>query len=151
MSKATMWKSRQRYVPKLVYSIFVLLLKNILVWRKVLYFMDGPVYKFHDMTFLVFIYTEISLTKIQLVSILINVLLMTILSNYTSFPVHSFISTKLHCFIYSPNSVVPDFPTRNIVVSHLAGQGSIPVGSVFHFEVFFQGFPLNRKKNVGKT
>ena len=31
-------KSRQRYVPKLVYSISVLLLKNILVWRNVLYF-----------------------------------------------------------------------------------------------------------------
>ena len=31
MSKVTMWKSRQRYVPKLVYSVSVLL-KNILVW-----------------------------------------------------------------------------------------------------------------------
>ena len=43
MSKATMWKSRQRYVPKLVYSVSaLLLLKNILVWRNVLYFMDNP-------------------------------------------------------------------------------------------------------------
>ena len=41
MSKETMWKSRQRYVLKLVYSVSVLLLKNILVWRNVLYFMDG--------------------------------------------------------------------------------------------------------------
>ena len=40
MSKATMCKRRQRYVPKLVYSVSVLLLKNILVWRNVLYFMD---------------------------------------------------------------------------------------------------------------
>ena len=39
MSKATMWKSRQRYMPKLVYSVSVLLLNNILVWRNVLYFM----------------------------------------------------------------------------------------------------------------
>ena len=42
MSKATMWKSRQRYVPQLVYSVSVLLLKNILVWWNVLYFLDGP-------------------------------------------------------------------------------------------------------------
>ena len=42
MSKATMWNSRQRYVPKLVYSLSVLLLKNILVWRNDLYFLDGP-------------------------------------------------------------------------------------------------------------
>ena len=40
--KATMWKSRQKYVPKLVYSVPVLLLKNIVVWRIVIYFMDGP-------------------------------------------------------------------------------------------------------------
>ena len=40
-SKATKWKSRQRYVPQLVYSLSVLLLKNILVWRNVPYFMDG--------------------------------------------------------------------------------------------------------------
>ena len=36
MSKATMWNSRQRYVPKLVYSVFVLLLKNVFVWQNVL-------------------------------------------------------------------------------------------------------------------
>ena len=43
ISKATVWNSRQRYVLKLVYSVYVLLLlKNILVWRNVLYFMDGP-------------------------------------------------------------------------------------------------------------
>ena len=30
MSKATMWKGRQIYVPKLVYSVSVLLLKNVL-------------------------------------------------------------------------------------------------------------------------
>ena len=43
MSKATtMWNSRQMYVPKLVYSLSALLLKNILVWRNVLYFLDGP-------------------------------------------------------------------------------------------------------------
>ena len=42
MSKATMWNCRQRYVPKLVYSVSVLLLKNILVWQKVLYFMYDP-------------------------------------------------------------------------------------------------------------
>ena len=41
MSKGTMWNSRQRYVSKLVYSVSVLLLKNILVWQNVLYFMDG--------------------------------------------------------------------------------------------------------------
>ena len=41
MSKATMWKSRQRYVPKLVYSVSTLSLKNILVWQNVLYFMDN--------------------------------------------------------------------------------------------------------------
>ena len=41
ISKATMRKSRQRYVPKLVYSVSVLLLKNILIWRNVLYFLDG--------------------------------------------------------------------------------------------------------------
>ena len=41
MSKVTIWKSRQRCVSQLVYSISVLLLKNILVWRNVLYFMDG--------------------------------------------------------------------------------------------------------------
>ena len=45
MSKATMWKCRQRYVPKLVYSVSVLLIKNILVWLNVLYFMDGPRYR----------------------------------------------------------------------------------------------------------
>ena len=37
MPKATMWKSRQRYLPKLVYSVTVLLLKNILVWRNIVY------------------------------------------------------------------------------------------------------------------
>ena len=42
MAKATMWNSSQRYVPKLVYSVSILLLKNILVWRNVLYFLDGP-------------------------------------------------------------------------------------------------------------
>ena len=31
MSKATMWKSRQSYMPKFVYSVSILLLKNILV------------------------------------------------------------------------------------------------------------------------
>ena len=31
MLKANMWKSRQRHVPKLVYYVSVLLLKNILV------------------------------------------------------------------------------------------------------------------------
>ena len=36
MSKATMWNSRQRYLPKLVYSVSVLLLKSIMVWRNVL-------------------------------------------------------------------------------------------------------------------
>ena len=36
MSKETMWKGRQRYVPKLVYRVSVLLLKNILVWQNVL-------------------------------------------------------------------------------------------------------------------
>ena len=41
MLKATTWKSKQRCVPKLVCSVSVLLLKNILVWRNVLYFMDG--------------------------------------------------------------------------------------------------------------
>ena len=41
MSKETMRKSSQRYVPKLVYSVSVLLLKNILVWRNVLCFMNG--------------------------------------------------------------------------------------------------------------
>ena len=41
LSKATMWKSRQRYEPKLIYSVSVLLLKNILVWPNVLYFMGG--------------------------------------------------------------------------------------------------------------
>ena len=43
MSKATMWISRQRYVPKLVglYSVSVLLIKHIFVWRNVFYFMDG--------------------------------------------------------------------------------------------------------------
>ena len=40
MSKTTMWKGRQRYVPKFVYSVSVLLLKNIFVWRNVLYFID---------------------------------------------------------------------------------------------------------------
>ena len=46
MSKATLWKGRQRYVPELVYSVSVLLLKNILEWRNVLYFVDGPlIYK----------------------------------------------------------------------------------------------------------
>ena len=40
VSKVTVWKGRQRYVPKLVYSVSVLLLKNVLVWRNVLYFMD---------------------------------------------------------------------------------------------------------------
>ena len=35
MSKANMRKNRKRYVPKLVYSVSVLLLKNILVWRNV--------------------------------------------------------------------------------------------------------------------
>ena len=30
MSKAALWNNRQRYVPKLVYSVSVLLLKNIL-------------------------------------------------------------------------------------------------------------------------
>ena len=35
--KATMWKGIQRYVPQLVYSVSVLLLKNILVWRSFLY------------------------------------------------------------------------------------------------------------------
>ena len=39
MSKVTMWKGRQRYVPKLVYSISVLLNNYVLRW-KVLYFMD---------------------------------------------------------------------------------------------------------------
>ena len=42
MSKATMWKSRQRYLPKLVYSVSLLLLKNTLVWWNVLNFMGGP-------------------------------------------------------------------------------------------------------------
>ena len=48
MSKATMCKSRQRYVPKLVYFVslllllLLLLLTNILVWRNVLYFTEGP-------------------------------------------------------------------------------------------------------------
>ena len=43
MSKATMWKSRQSYMRKLGYSISELsLLKNILVLRNVLSFMDGP-------------------------------------------------------------------------------------------------------------
>ena len=41
MSKATMWNIRQRYVPKLVYSVSVLLLKSILGWRNVLYFLNG--------------------------------------------------------------------------------------------------------------
>ena len=49
MSKETtsMWNGRKRYVPKLVYSVSVLLLllllllKNILVWQNVLYFLDG--------------------------------------------------------------------------------------------------------------
>ena len=43
MSKATVWKSRQRYVPYLLYSDSVLLLNNILVWLNVFlfYFMDG--------------------------------------------------------------------------------------------------------------
>ena len=41
ISKATKWKSRQRCVPKLVYSVSVLLLKYTLVWKNVLYFMDG--------------------------------------------------------------------------------------------------------------
>ena len=46
MAEATMWKGRQRYVPELVYSVSVLLLKNILEWRNVLYFVDGPlIYK----------------------------------------------------------------------------------------------------------
>ena len=37
-----MWKSRQRYMLKLKYSVSVLLLllKNILVWPNVIYFMD---------------------------------------------------------------------------------------------------------------
>ena len=38
MSKATMRKGRQRYVPKLVYSVSVLLLKNILVWKRSLFY-----------------------------------------------------------------------------------------------------------------
>ena len=43
MSMATMWKSTQRYVPQLVYSVSVLLLlKNILVWRNFRYFMASP-------------------------------------------------------------------------------------------------------------
>ena len=42
MSKVTVWKGRQRYVPKPVYSVSVLLLKNILVWRNVRYFVNGP-------------------------------------------------------------------------------------------------------------
>ena len=41
MSKATMRKSWQRYIPELVYSVSVLW-KNILVWQNVVYFMDGP-------------------------------------------------------------------------------------------------------------
>ena len=40
MSKATMWKSRERYVPQLEYSVSVLLLKNIFVWRNILYFLN---------------------------------------------------------------------------------------------------------------
>ena len=37
-----MWKSRQRYVQQLVYSVSVLLLlKYILVWRNIRYFMDN--------------------------------------------------------------------------------------------------------------
>ena len=42
MSKATMWKHRQSYVPQLVYSVSILLLKNILVWQNILYFLDDP-------------------------------------------------------------------------------------------------------------
>ena len=41
MSKATSWKSRQRYLPNIVYSVSVLILKNKLIWRNVLHFMDG--------------------------------------------------------------------------------------------------------------
>ena len=40
MSKATVWKGSRSYVPKLVYSVSELLLKNILTWRNVLYFQD---------------------------------------------------------------------------------------------------------------
>ena len=41
MAKATMWNSRKLFVPKLVYSVSVLLFKNILVWQNVLYFLHG--------------------------------------------------------------------------------------------------------------
>ena len=41
ITKSTMWNSRQRYMPKLVYSVSILILKNILVWRNVLYFLGG--------------------------------------------------------------------------------------------------------------
>ena len=40
MPMVTLWKSREWFVPKIVYLVSVLLLKNILVWRNVLYFMD---------------------------------------------------------------------------------------------------------------
>ena len=45
-SKVTMWNSRQMYVPKLVYSVYVVLLKNILVRWNVLCFLDGPHMKY---------------------------------------------------------------------------------------------------------
>ena len=60
MSKVTMWKGRQRYVPKFVYSVSVLLLlKNILVWRNGFYLMDDlhilgvscPAYERLDFTY----------------------------------------------------------------------------------------------------